>query len=227
MLTSDSLQFLYDLSQNNNRDWFEKNKKRYEAVLKKPFEATVAALIERLLRFEPGFGPLAPKDCIFRIHRDTRFSKDKSPYKTNVAAAFTPKGTKGNAEMMSYPGYYFSLEFGNLWIGGGAYFLDKEPLHRVRTAIAQDPEAFRALLDEKDLAEKFGGLAQSEVNKVMPPDLKDAAKQEPLLLNKQFYFMAEMDPETALRPDFPDFLAEHFRAGKPLNDWLRSVIFAT
>lgn len=227
MLTTDSLQFLYDLSQNNNRDWFEKNKKRYETVLKKPFEATVAAVIERLLRFEPGFGPLVPKDCVFRIHRDTRFSKDKSPYKTNLAAAFTPKGTKGNAEMMSYPGYYFSLEFGNLWIGGGAYFLDKEPLHRVRTAIAQDAEAFRTLLGEKDLVEKFGGLAQSEVNKVMPPDLKDAAKQEPLLLNKQFYFMTEIDPETALRPDFPDFLAEHFRAGKPLNDWLRSVIFKT
>lgn len=224
MLTSDALQFLYDLSQNNNRDWFEKNKKRYESVLKKPFEATVAAVIDRLLRFEPGFGPLVPKDCIFRIYRDTRFSKDKTPYKTNVAAAFTPKTTKGNAEMMSYPGYYLSISFGSLEIGGGAYFLDKEPLHRVRTAIAQDPEAFRSLLNAQDFVKKYGGLAPSEVNKVMPPDLKDAAKQEPLLLNKQFYFMSELDPETVLRPDFPDFLAEHFQAGKPMNDWLRSVI---
>ena len=224
MLSSDSLQFLYDLSQNNNRDWFEKNKKRYETALKKPFEATVAAIIERVRHFEPNYGPLLPKDCIFRIYRDTRFSKDKTPYKTNVAAAFNPKGIKASAEAMSYPGYYLHLEFGSLWIGGGGYFLDKEPLHRVRTAIAQDPEAFHALLAAPDFVEKFGGLAKSEVNKVLPPELKAAAQQEPLIFNKQFYFMSEMDPEMALRADFPDFIASYFRAGKPLNDWLRGLI---
>jgi uncharacterized protein (TIGR02453 family) len=225
MLTSDSLQFLYELSQNNNRDWFEKNKKRYESALKKPFEAAVAAIIERVRQFEPGYGPIEPKDCIFRIYRDTRFSKDKTPYKTHVSASFNPKNVKSTSDALSYPGYYFQVEFGSLWMGGGAYFLDKEPLRRVRTAIAQDPEAFRALLAAPDFVEKYGEI-KGERNKVLPPEFKEAAKTEPFLANKQFYFMAEMDPENALRPDFPDFVAAHFRAGKPLNDFFRQVIFS-
>lgn len=223
MLTSDSLQFLYDLSQNNNRDWFEKNKKRYETVLKKPFEALVAAVIERLLVFEPGYGPITPKDCIFRLHRDTRFSKDKSPYKTHVSANFTPKGMKSTADAMSFPGYYLHVEFGALWIGGGAYALEKEPLHRLRAAIAQDPSALHELIDHKDFKEKYGAL-RGEVNKVMPPEFKEAARAEPLLYHKQFYYMAELDPENALRPDFADFVADYFRAGKPLNDYFRRVL---
>ncbi len=224
MLNSDFLQFLYDLSQNNNRDWFEKNKKRYEATVKKPFEATVAAIIERVQRLEPAFGPIVPKDCIFRIYRDTRFSKDKTPYKTNVAASFNPKGIRTTADAMSFPGYYMHLEFGSLWIGGGAYFLDKDPLRKVRTAIMQDPDAFRALLAEKDFVKKYGTI-KGDANKVLPPEFKEAAKSEPLLANKQFYFMAELDPENALQPDFPDFVAEYFKAGKPLNDYFRKVIF--
>ncbi|MCE7922969.1 MAG: DUF2461 domain-containing protein [Haliscomenobacteraceae bacterium CHB4] len=224
MLSSDFLQFLYDLSQNNNRDWFEKNKKRYEVSVKKPFVATVAAIIERVQSFEPGYGPITPKDCIFRIYRDTRFSKDKSPYKTNVAASFNPKSVKSTADAMSYPGYYVHIEFGALWMGGGAYFLDKEPLRKVRTAIMQDPSAFRTLISEKNFVEKYGNI-RGEANKVLPPEFKEAAKSEPLLANKQFYFMAELNPENALRPDFPDFVADYFRAGKPLNDYFRKVIF--
>lgn len=223
MLNKEFLQFLYDLSQNNNRDWFEKNKKRYEASVKKPFEATVAAVIERVQKFEPNYGPITPKDCIFRIYRDTRFSKDKSPYKTHVAASFNPKGIKSTSDAMSYPGYYMHIEFGSLWIGGGAYFLDKEPLRKVRTAIMQDPGVFRDLLSEKKFAEKYGAL-KGEANKVLPPEFKEAAKSEPLLANKQFYFMAELEPENALRPDFPDFVAEYFRTGKPLNDFFRKEI---
>ena len=224
MLTTDFLQFLYELSQNNNRDWFEKNKKRYEAKVKKPFEETVAAIIARVQAFEPGYGPITPKDCIFRIYRDTRFSKDKTPYKTNVAASFSPKGVKSTTDAMSFPGYYIHLEFGSLLIGGGAYFLDKEPLRKVRTAIMQDPGEFRALISEKTFKETYGAL-RGEVNKVLPAEFKEAAKSEPLLANKQFYFMAEMDPEAALRPDFPDFVAACFKAGKPLNDFFRKVIF--
>lgn len=224
MITHDFLQFLYELSQNNNRDWFEKNKKRYESTVKKPFEATVAAIIERVQQFEPQYGPITPKDCIFRIYRDTRFSKDKSPYKTNVAAAFNPKNIKSTSDALSFPGYYFHLEFGALWIGGGAYFLDKEPLRKVRTAIMQDPEAFRALISEKNFVEKYGAL-RGETNKVLAPEFKEAAKTEPLLYNKQYYFMAELDPELALDSRFPDFVADHFRAGRELNAFFRKVIF--
>ena len=223
MVSNASLQFLYDLYQNNNRDWFEKNKKRYEKDLKKPFEDTVAAVIASIAAFEPAFGALTPKDCIFRLYRDTRFSKDKTPYKTHVSASFTPKDKHKPSDAMMYPGYYLHLEYGNLMLGGGAYMIEKEPLQRIRTVIAQDPDTFKGLITDKNFVDKYQNI-RGEANKVLPPDLKAAAKQEPLIANKQFYFMAEMDPETALRTDFPAFAADCFRAGKALNDFLRAAM---
>lgn len=220
MLTAASLQFLYDLSQNNNRDWFDKNKKRYEKELKQPFEATVAAVIQTLAQEEPAYAPLTPKDCIFRIYRDTRFSKDKSPYKTNVAAAFTPKNRHKASDAISFPGYYLHLEYGNLMLGGGAYMIDKAPLQSIREAIAADPEHFTQLVTAPDFVEKYGSI-RGEANKVLPPEFKTLAKQVPLIAHKQFYFMSEMDPETVLRPDFPAFAADYFRAGRALNEFLR------
>jgi len=218
MLSPDLLQFLYELSQNNNRDWFEKNKKRFEATVKKPFELLVGELIERLKTLEPEF-QIQPKDCIHRIYRDTRFSADKTPYKTHVSAVFTQRGR----QTMDQPGYYLHLEFGNLMLGGGAYFLDKEPLQKARAAIAQDPEAFRSIIFDPNFVEKFGDI-KGERNKVMPAEFKEAVKKEPFLANKQFYFMAELDPETCLRPDFADFVLDYFRAGKQLNDFFRAAV---
>lgn len=218
MLTNDFLQFLYDLSQNNNRDWFEKNKKRYEVSVKKPFEALVGELIEGLRKFEPGF-QIQPKDCIHRIYRDTRFSADKTPYKSHVSAVFTQKGR----QTMDHPGYYLHLEFGNLMLGGGAYFLEKEPLTKVRTAIMQDPETFRTLLSDPTFSEKYGEI-KGDKNKVLPAEFKEAAKMEPLIAHKQFYFMTELDPENCLRPDFPAFVMNYFKAGKELNEFLRKAI---
>jgi uncharacterized protein (TIGR02453 family) len=219
MMTNDLLQFLYELSQNNNKDWFERNKKRYEAVVKKPFEAIVTAIVERLKTFEPAFAALQAKDCIHRIYRDTRFSADKNPYKTHVSAVFTPRGKQS----MEYPGYYLHLEYGNLMLGGGAYFLDKEPLHKVRTAIAQDPGTFRQLLEAPAFAGQYGEI-KGERNKILPPEFKEPAQREPLLFHKQFYFMAETDPENALRTDFPDFVAKAFQAALPLNQFFRQAL---
>ncbi|MBL7805786.1 MAG: DUF2461 domain-containing protein [Saprospiraceae bacterium] len=216
------LQFFYELSQNNNRDWFEKNKARYEATVKKPFAQLVGELIQRIQTFDSGYDTLQAKDCVFRIHRDTRFSADKTPYKTHASAVFVPKG-KRTMEDMSFPGYYLQLSFGSLSLGGGAYFLDKPALHQVRTAILQNPSYFHQLLENKDFVEKYGSI-QGEKNKVMPPEFKEAAKAEPLLYHKQFYFMAEVDPELSLRPDFADLVAAYFRAGQALNAYFRSAL---
>jgi uncharacterized protein (TIGR02453 family) len=218
MLLPDFLQYLYDLSQNNNKDWFEKNKKRYEASVKKPFESIVGEIIVHLKVLEPTF-QIQPKDCIHRIYRDTRFSTDKTPYKTHASAILTKGGRKG----MDFPGYYLHLEFGKLMIGGGAYFLDKEPLRKVRTAIAQDPEAFRSVFFEKEFLEKFGEI-KGERNKVLPPEFKEAAQKEALIANKQFYYMAELPPELCLGANFPDLVLEYMRAGRRVNEYLRGVI---
>jgi uncharacterized protein (TIGR02453 family) len=218
MLQPDFLQFLYDLSQNNNKDWFEKNKKRYEGAVKKPFESLVGEVIERIRSFEPTF-QIQPKDCLFRIYRDTRFSADKTPYKTHVSAVFTPRGRQS----LHFPGYYLQIEFGNLMLGGGAYFLEKEPLTKMRKAIAQDPGAFRALLNDPVFSSKYGEL-KGEKNKVLPPEFKEAAKTEPLIAHKEFYFMADIDPERCLQAGLSDFIADYFKAGKPLNDYFRAAL---
>ncbi len=218
MINTASLQFLYELSQNNNKDWFDKNKARYEADLKKPWEATVAAIIERIKAFEPDLQSTA-KESIPRIYRDTRFSTNKSPYKTNVAAIINPGGKKA----VDVPGYYIHLEFGNLMIGGGAYQLEKVPLQRIRTAIAQDPETFMELVQAPDFVQKFGEI-KGEQNKVLPAEFKELKAKYPLIAHKQFYFMAEMDPETALRPDFPEFVADYCAASAGLVNFLRQAI---
>lgn len=218
MINAEFLQFLYELSQNNNRDWFEKNKKRYETTVKKPFEAFVGEIIQGLKSFEPEF-QIQAKDCIHRIYRDTRFSADKTPYKTHVSAVFTQRGR----HTMDQPGYYLQLGFGSLMLGGGAYFLDKEPLMKVRTAIAQDSEAFRSVVFDPNFVEKFGEI-KGDKNKVMPAEFKEAVKKEPFLAHKQYYFMTEIDPENCLRSDFPAFVLSYFNAGKPLNDFMRNAL---
>lgn len=224
MITPAFLQFLYELSQNNNRDWFEKNKKRYEKDVKIPFEQLVGNVIQRFQSsFEPGFN-LLPKNCIFRIYRDTRFSKDKTPYKTHVSANFTGSVAK-TSEQIAYPGYYMQVEFGSMMLGGGAYFLDKEPLQRVRAAIAAAPSDFRALADDPNFKKYFPDGLIGEKNKILPPDLKAAAETEPMLYMKQFYYMQTLDPETLLRPDAVDVIMAHYEAGHALNKFFRKVGF--
>lgn len=218
MLHPDVLQFLYELSQNNNKDWFNKNKARYESTVKKPFEVLVENLIGQIGKFEPAFRTTA-KESIFRIYRDTRFSGDKTPYKTHLSAVFTSRGRK----TMNEPGYYLQLGFGSLSLGGGAYFLDKEPLAKVRQAIAADPKAFRRLIESPAFADKYGGI-QGEKNKILPPEWKEVAAAEPLLFNKQFYFMAEVDPELVTRPDAVAQIAAYFEAARPVNEFFRSAL---
>lgn len=221
MLTADTLNFLYELSQNNNRDWFEKNKKRYETAVKKPFEQFVGAMIRRIQEFEPHF-QITPKESIFRIYRDTRFSADKTPYKTHLAAVFTAQGRK-TTEDWTYPGYYLQVSYGSLSLGGGAYFLDKDMLPKVRQAIAQDPQAFHRVIEAPAFTAKFGAI-RGETNKILPPEFRVAAQAEPLLYNKQFWYMAELAPEHALGQDAVDFAAGYFEAGKPVNEYFRKAL---
>lgn len=225
MLTPDFLQFLYELSQNNNRDWFEKNKPRYETQVKKPFEVFVGNLIQRFqTSFEPDFQML-PKHCIFRIYRDTRFSKDKTPYKNHVSASFAP-GHGKLSEQASIPGYYMQVGFGSLMLGGGAYQLEKEPLHQIRTAIAASPSDFRALADAPDFKKYYPDGLLGEKNKILPPEFKAVAVDEPMIYMKQFYFMTELDPETLLQPDAVDVIMAHFEAGHALNVFFRKTAYS-
>jgi len=218
MLTKKSLDFLKDLSKNNNREWFHTNKKRYEAELKLPFEQFMSNLIEAYKAIDPEI-KITPKDALFRIYRDTRFSKDKTPYKTHVGALVSRYGRKGK----EYPGNYIHIESGRLMLGGGAYFLEKEPLQRVREHILKNPKAFTSNINNPEFLEKFEEV-KGDKHKRIPKEFKELHETLPLIANKQFYYMAELPPQKVLGEGGVQYVMEYFKAGERFNVFLREAM---
>lgn len=213
MLTQNTLAFLRDLSKNNNRDWFNAHKDRYIQTVKEPFEAFIQTLVAEMQAFEPTLD-LKPKEAIFRIYRDTRFSKDKSPYKNNIGALISTKGRKHK----EHPGYYFHLEGGRLMLGGGAYFLPTDKLLQVRRFIAQHSAEFRKVISAKAFRDKFGEV-KGEQHKRLPKEFAAIQEEIPEIANKQFYFMTELPPEEALEQKGVKTVASYYKAGKAFNEF--------
>lgn len=214
LLTQDSIDFFRELELNNNREWFNANKKRYEASVKKPMEVLAEQLIQRMKQLDPEISML-PKDALFRIHRDTRFSKDKTPYKDHAGMLITSKGK----QEFSTPGLYVHLGTRSFGVASGCYHLSTEQLKHMRSHLVANAGELQTLLSEESFRKKFGEI-KGEKNKVLPPEFKEAAKELPLLFNKQFYYWAEHEAEEALREDLVDFIMEHMVVCKPLNDFL-------
>lgn len=130
------LPFLDDLRKNNNREWFQKNRSRYEQA-KKEFESFLGLVIPAIAEYEPAMKFIEPKDCLFRIFRDVRFSKDKLPYKTNMGAWITPSGRKSSG-----PGFYIHLQPGESFLSGGIHMPDPEKLKKIRQEIYYNIDEF-------------------------------------------------------------------------------------
>lgn len=215
------ISFFKELAANNHTQWFADNRKRYEKHVKEPTQVLVGDLLQELSKTNAQFGEILPKDCIFRINRDIRFAKDKSPYKNFVSVLISPYGRK-NA---SYPGLYFQLDVDQTMVAGGAYMPQKEELLNIRNYIAAHPDEIKKALENKAFASTFGGLAPSEKNKILPPHLKEAAALEPLIFNKQFYFEAHHPGETFIVQDnLKEELLAHYDAGEAWNAVLRKAM---
>ncbi|MFT3885781.1 MAG: DUF2461 domain-containing protein [Flavobacteriales bacterium] len=212
--TDDYLRFFKDLAKNNNKEWFDANRKRYEAVVKEPFEAFVAEAIAQVAKVDKRVR-IEPKEAIFRINRDIRFSHDKTPYKLNRSALITAAGRRD----MNGPGIYF--EFGPESVGfyGGAYMPEKDQLLRLRERIMDAPKKFKALYQDKTFVKVLGEV-QGEKNKVLPAEFKEAAAKEPLLYNKQFYYGADLPARTVTDPKLMDILMTHYNAMRPMSEFL-------
>lgn len=220
MFTRGFIDFFKDLAGNNHKEWFHANKKRYEAEVKKPWYAFVQTLIDEMKKLDADFD-LEVKNAVFRINRDIRFSKDKNPYKNHVGAVISRGGRKD----MQNPGLYVHAEVEKFWIAGGAYCPDKENLHKIRTAIMNNKAEAESILGEKNFKKVFGGLADSDRNKILPKDFKEAAKENDLLFNKQFYFSAAYDGETTiLREDLVDFTMSHYHTGLAWNEFIQKAL---
>ena len=208
------LDFLRELELNNDRDWFKANKKRFENEVKRPFEALVQEVIDVVAKVD-GAIDIEPKDAVFRIYRDTRFSKDKTPYKTHMGAVVGPGGRRA----LDSIGVYFEVSGHRLGIASGLYMPDKDRLLAVRRLIMSRGAELEKVLKGAKFKRLFGEI-QGEKNKVLPKEFKEVAKSRPLLFNKQFYCWAEYDPEEAKRDDLPKFVLDHYKAALPLNEFL-------
>lgn len=218
IFTADFLQFYKDLAANNDRDWFQANKKRYESSVKQPFETFVKALIERMKVEQPTLDP-EPKNAIFRINRDVRFSKDKTPYKLHSSAIISPGGKK---DLVS-PGLYIELGPEKVAVYGGIYMPEKPHLEAIRVHLAANLVQFERLLNAEDFKRVFDTI-RGEKNKKLPKELQAAAAQQPLIFNKGFYFYHHMPAEAVLATEVVDSVLQCYAAGKPMAEFLFKAI---
>ncbi len=157
MLQPATLKFLKALKKNNTREWFEKNRKAYESA-KADFSKLIAEVIAGFGKKDPGIASLIAKDCLFRINRDIRFSKNKAPYKSNMGASIISGGKKANLA-----GYYFHLEpGGKSFVGGGRYMAEPDVVKKVRQEIDYSWVEFRKIIQNKKFVTLYGDLEKGE-----------------------------------------------------------------
>lgn len=217
--SSDAIDFMKRLKRNNNRPWFEKHKEEYETFVKLPMQSLIVALQPYFETFAPEFD-IHPKKSLFRIYRDIRFSKDKTPYKTHVAAHFVlrgkPKGVEGS-------GYYLHIEPGEVFLGGGIYMPDGDQLKRIRKAIASQSDRFLSILEQKQFKKTFKRLQGEKLQRV-PQGYEPDHPMAEWLKYKQFFVWVEWGEAKSLREKFVTDTAEVFKAATPLVRFLNEAM---
>jgi uncharacterized protein (TIGR02453 family) len=213
--TPDFLAFFKELAAQNNKDWFDVNRKRYLTEVKEPFVVFVDRIIHELTKTDDAFAHLEAKECIFRINRDIRFSKDKSPYKLFVSAVIAPDGKRSKGAS----GIYIELGPEHLRIYGGLYSPDRETVTEVREKIANSVKEFQSLYLQKEFLSLFGRVL-GEKNKILPIEWRSIAQQEPLLFHKQWYFYTEMEPDCIVSEELLKWVLNGYRTAKPMIDFL-------
>lgn len=208
-----------ELAANNHKEWFDLNRSRYEIHVKKPFATFTQALIDQLSIQYPVFKDLLAKDCMFRINRDVRFSKDKTPYKLMCSAVVSPEGKKSTA----INGIYFELTPEHVRVYGGVYEIEKVALQELREGIAAHLSDFKRLITQPEFVDFYGEI-HGEKNKVLPLELKAAGLEQPLLYNKQFYFYATFPAELMLDDQLLDTLLNAYEIGRPLESFFNQFI---
>lgn len=211
------LNYLSDLRKNNNRDWFADNKDRY-TYARNEWVSFVESLIKGISEFDSEIGLLKPKDCLFRINRDIRFSPDKTPYNSHFSAAMIPGGKKNPR-----PGYYIMVKPGELsYTGGGIWHPSSDHLAMIRQEIDYNPEELRKLLNEKSFQKTF----KLEGEKLKRPP-KGYDKDHPdveLLKHKDFVAGRSLSDKQVLSDDLENVVLDGFRIIAPLNRYFATAM---
>lgn len=210
------MEFLRKLKRNNNRPWFQKHRTQYEENVRFPMQCLIATLARKLRDDIPEMD-FNPRRSIFRIHRDVRFSKNKAPYKTNIAASFQPRGVGKGIE---YPGLYVGVEPGEIFVGGGLYMPSGDQVKAIRNAIIERPEEFLTVVENKRFKRRLGGIQGEKLQKAPLGFPKDHPMIEHLK-HKQFYVGVEWNDESpCYSRKFADTVAGIFLDTMPFVRWL-------
>lgn len=216
-----SIQFLKSLAKNNHKEWFDANRKKYEAA-KADFAELVAAVIDGTGKIDPAIAVLQPKECIFRINRDIRFSKDKSPYKPHFGASITQEGRKS-----IYAGYYVHIQPGNQsFIGGGIWMPEPGELKKLRQEIDYCFEEFSGIINHKKFAATYGGPERSaEYILSRPPKGYEADNPAIEFIKLKSLVVSKLVPDEALtQKDLAKQIVSAFGVLQPLIGFINRAI---
>ena len=218
MIQKSAFSFLSQLKKNNNRVWFEKNKPVYLEA-KENFDYFITELIGAVSEFDPGIKGLEAKNCVYRIYRDIRFSKDKTPYKTHFSAGLT-----GGGKNAYVPGYYLHVAPGKSLLAGGIWMPPSPQLNAIRQEIDYNSKEFRKILAAKNFKKYFGKLDEEYKLRTAP---KGYAKDHPeieLLKMKSYIVVHNMKDKNVLAQSAVKHFADVFKAMKPLNSFLKRAM---
>lgn len=213
MLQRSTLKFLKDLRQNNNKPWFDEHKPQYQQA-KDDFETLVQQLIDGLAKIDPDIRGLQVKDCVFRIYKDVRFSKDKTPYKTNMGAYFSKGGKKSD-----HAGYYFQLEPGASFLAGGMWMPQAPVLKKVRQEIDYDFTAFEGIVGQKEFIKGLGKV-NGDTLKSAPQGYSEDNPAIAYLKLKSLIVNHNISDDTVTQPTLVREILRSFTLMKPFVNFL-------
>ena len=219
MLKSSTLKFLKDLKKNNNKPWFDQNRPAFDGA-KSDFVSLVEEIIVAVARFDESIGELKAKDCTFRINRDVRFSKNKTPYKTNMAASFSKGGKKAMVA-----GYYFHCEPGQSFTGGGFYSPGPAELSKIRQEIDYNFDEWIAILNEKKFKTLFNQGVETRDSLIRAPKGYDENNPAIVFLKmREFIVTRPFDDQAITGKNLVKEIARSFEAMKPMIGFLNRAI---
>lgn len=219
MLHPETIKFLTQLKKNNNKPWFDSHKEKYLAA-KENFGNLLQEIIDGYGKTDPNIGALKVKDCMFRIYRDVRFSKDKTPYKNHFAAQFNKGGKKVHS-----PGFYFHVEPGGFtYCGGGIWRPEAPELKKVRQEIDYNPDEFKSIVEAKSFKKLLGELDTEDKLSRAPQGYEDDNPSIEYLKLRSFITGAAFDDSILTSRNFVKKVIQVFTEIKPLNEFLARAL---
>ena len=210
----DAIAFLRALKRNNRREWFQPRKEKYEALIRMPMLELVNCLNEQFARFAPEY-ITPPQKALYRIYRDTRFSKDKTPYKTHVSAIFP----RSNALKREGSVFYFHFTEKDILVFGGVWAPERDELLAYRTLLQDHHEELQEILADKKLKRTLGGMQGEQLTR-MPKGFPVDHPAEALLRHRQWYLEATFDIKLLTTSRLVPELARHFELMAPFVEFL-------